>query len=159
MVGRSCSRVLSLPILVAFALFSFGQATVVSAGQPASETAFPTDRLRHSDVVLSWGGFSPEVCQKYGVTVWGWGTSYDSKRIAAARSLGLRIVATNTNLCIRGNHKTEVGRDYFHHPRLRESGCLDIAGDQIVVPWCALEPGQIRIQSTVTAFWNVLLIE
>lgn len=130
-----------------WALLAAGLLWGSSLPAPAEEPG--PDRLRHSDVVLSWGGFSPEVCRKYGATVWGWGTSYDSKRITEARAAGIRVVAANTNLCIRGNHKSEVGRDHFYNPRLRDSTCVDIAGDPIVVPWYALEYGDDN-----RAYWH-----
>jgi hypothetical protein len=108
-----------------------------------------TQTLRHSDIVMSWGGLHREACVKYGVTVWGWGPYYDSKMVAEARSLGLRVIASLVNLNIREPHTTEVGRDLFYNPALSATTCVDIAGEPIVVPWWAREYGEDN-----RAYWH-----
>ncbi len=97
--------------------------------------------LKHSDIVRSWGSGDHEAYRKYGVNVWGWGIYWNSERISQAYSIGYRIVASLVNLIIRPSHKTNVGRDLYYNPVLRDTTCVDIAGDPITVPWWDREYG------------------
>ena len=114
------------------------------------------EQLRHSDIVLSYAGtpddmsgMRREACEKYGVTVWGWGPYYDGRLIAEAYRWGMRIVSSLVNLDIRESHTTEIGRDLFYNPKLSETTCKDIAGDPIVIPWWAREYGDDN-----RAYWH-----
>jgi hypothetical protein len=112
--------------------------------------------LRHSDVVLSYAGspddmsgLDPDAYARYGVTVWGWGPYYDSRLIAAAFGWGFRMVSSLVNLDIRESHTTDVGRDLFYNPQLRETTCRDITGAPIVISWWAREYGDDN-----RAYWH-----
>ncbi len=113
--------------------------------------------LRRSDIVLSWGGFNEEACEKYGVTVWGWGPSamyadeYEDVpvRIEEAYDRGMRLVMGTVCETIRPSPSDESFTEFRRNPELMNSACRDIAGNPMTPSWWDIDYGDGN-----RSYWN-----